>query len=136
MTLFFFVKTVSGAVHETVIERCGVRLLTAQKPVSRPSWWKGNWLYFRCRQLWWGTSVQGPTPPHWPPLGQERLYTEWGVHAETAQSSLPVVSGLPRVILVVLRSVNLQFHGSFVPFSEARSQNCSSSCHAYSLAIV
>ena len=29
-----------------VTERCGVWLLTAEKPINRPGWWKGKFLYF------------------------------------------------------------------------------------------
>ena len=34
---------------QTVSERyvCGVRLLTAQKPVNRPGWWKGKFALFQ-----------------------------------------------------------------------------------------
>ena len=45
-----------------------------------------------------------------------------GLHAETAQSSLTVISklvisGLTSMILIILGAVNLQFQGPFVPIS-------------------
>ena len=60
---------------------------------------KESLLYFRCWQL-----------------------VGWGLYAETAQSSLKVIfkvviSGLTRVILVVLGTVNLQFQDPFVSIS-------------------
>ena len=44
------------------------------------------------------------------------------LHAETAQPSLTVISkvvisGLTGMILIILRAVNLQFQGPFVPIS-------------------
>ena len=44
------------------------------------------------------------------------------LHAETAQPSLTVISkvvnsGLTCMILIILRAVNLQFQGPFVPIS-------------------
>ena len=39
---------------QTVSERyvCGVRLLTAQKPVNRPGWWKGKFALFQMLATW------------------------------------------------------------------------------------
>ena len=61
-----------------------------------------------------------------------------GLHAETTQSSRLVISGLISLILIVLATLNRQFHGRFVPihFLEASSQNRGSLCHGYSLVIV
>ena len=67
-------------------------------------------------------SVQKLIPP--PSLNQgARAFTDRGrgQHAETAQSALAfmlksVTGGLTSIILIVLDTVNLQFHGQFFPF--------------------
>jgi len=87
-------------------------------------------LYFRLQQLeegrWWRTSVQRPTLP---PLTKQGVRTfinrggaVGGLHAETAQPSLTVISkvvisGLTGMISIILGAVNLQFQGPFVPIS-------------------
>ena len=73
----------------------------------------------------WGvrwTSVQRPTPPAPNNKGVRAfIYRGRGLHAETAQSALTalklVIGGLTSIILIVLSTVNLQFHGQFVPIS-------------------
>ena len=73
----------------------------------------------------WGgrTPVQRPTPPS-PDNQGARAFIDRGrgLHVETIQSALTgvlklVISGLTRVIWIVLGTVNLQFQGLFVSSS-------------------
>ena len=108
------IKWLNGCLRVT--ERCGVWLLTAQKPVNRPGWWKGKFALF---QMLTGGQEGGP-------LSQGRLTSlaaggarafidrRRGLRAETSQSALTVIfklvsSGLTSVILVVLGTINIQF---------------------------
>ena len=82
----------------------GVRLLGAQKPVNRPGWWKGKFAFLQVpatvRGGWW-TSVRRPTPlPDTRQAGGEGIYREsgWGLHAETAESSLTVILNWSSVV--------------------------------------
>ena len=107
----------------SVTERWGVQLLTAQKPINRPGWWKGKFALFQPAPKGEGRHLS----KGWLPLtGNQGARTlidrKRGLHAETAQSSLTVIfkfvfSGLTSVILVVLDMVNLQFPVWFLSIS-------------------
>ena len=83
---------------------------------------KESLLYFGCQPPRGGQSpVQSPPPPdhQW-----ARAFTGWGrdLHAEIAQPSLAGIlmlgiSGLVSVILIILGTVSLQFHGRFASIS-------------------
>ena len=109
-----------------VVTGSGVRPLATQKPIKRPGWWKGRFALF-CRPA---AGVGGRGDEHLskgrlPPLttrGQELLQTAFILPAETAQAALTVtmnlvIGGLTNVILIVLGTVNLQFHVRFVSIS-------------------
>ena len=114
--------------------RGGVQLLTAQKAINRPGWWRGKFALFQMPPTWgegW-TSVQRPTPPtttthtrtHTHSNRGARAFIDRrrGLHAETAQSALTVIfrlviGGLTSVILIVLGTVNLHFQSPFVIIS-------------------
>ena len=122
-------------------------LLTAQKPINRPGWWKGK---FISNAGSWGRGRVADICPKAdsPPPGNQRGKSSYrqsvggGLYAEIAQSSLTVIfklvtGGVTSVILVFLGAVNHQFQGLFFPhFSEANSENCGSSCPEYSLVIM
>ena len=61
-------------------------------------------------------------PSPFPQSGGKHCYRQReGQHAETAQSALTfmlksVTGSLTSIILIVLDTVNLQFHGQFFPF--------------------
>ena len=109
--------------QRTFINESGVQLLTAQKPIKRPGWWKGTFGLFWMQVCVLGgrwIPVQRLTPPPLTMGGQELL--QRGLHVETVQSALTVIlklviGGLTSVILIVLGTINLQFQGWFVPIS-------------------
>ena len=77
-------------------KECGeVRLLVAQKPISRPVHGKKSLLYFRCWQLVEGRVVYICLRVDSAPTGNQRVraFTDRrrGLHAETAQSALTVI---------------------------------------------
>ena len=114
---------------EYVIETyvCGVQLLTIEKPINRPSWWKGKFALFQMpvttRRGVADTCPKADSPALTTSEGkgfyiQKCVLGEGGgeLHAETAQSSVTVsfklvIGGLTSVIFVVLDIVNLQFQG-------------------------
>ena len=111
-------KTNQGTLTES-----GVWLITAQKSIKRPGWWKGQFALF-----WRLTTRAGggltPTPHPRPDDQGARAFIDRGrgPHAETIQSALTVIlklviGGLISVISIVLGTVNLQFQGQFVPTS-------------------
>ena len=73
--LIFLCQNCGGAVHETVIERCGVRLLTTQKPVSRPSWSKGKFALFQMPATGVGDVCPKADSPHTGHKWGKNLYT-------------------------------------------------------------
>ena len=107
-----------------VLNSVWVGLLTAQKPIHRPGWWKGEFdllqMLITVWRVGWQTFVQRPTAtPR--KAGVERFYRQsWGGELTCRKSTVIfklVVSGLTSIILVVLGTVNIQFQGPFVPIS-------------------
>ena len=97
----------------------GVWLSAAQKPISRPGWWKGKFALFQMPATegrgWW-TSVQRLTYPVPQQAVDESIYRQSGEGGEvTCRNSTVisnshlqlVISGLTSIILVVLGTVNL-----------------------------
>ena len=111
-----------------VTKRYGVRLLTTQKPINRPGWWKGKLALFQMQaseeedgHLSKGRLSCLHLPHPVTSRGWEILHTGGGLHAETAQSSLTVIfklitCDLTSVILIVVGTVNYQFQGPFPVF--------------------
>ena len=111
----------------------GIWLLSAQKPVNSPGWWKGKLLYFRCWQQVEGGNRGGrhlskgwlPLTPHWQSVATRAFINRSegvGGGGSSCRNSIwqsssfkLVIGGLTSVILVALGTVNLQFQGPFVP---------------------
>ena len=122
-----------------VILRCccdvtesGVCLLTAQKPIRRPGWWKVRCILDASKLSTLGAGGVREKPdscpksdsPHPQPVGKSfyRQEEEARLHTETAQSARTiilklVISGLTSVMMTVLSTVNLQIQGWFVSIS-------------------
>ena len=108
-------------------KRYSIQLLTTQKPLNRPGWWKGKFALFQmpatageCRHL--SRGWLSPPPPHTLASSGARAFTDRrrGLNAKTAQSALTVIfklviGGLTNIVLAVLGTVNLQFQGPFAP---------------------
>ena len=62
--------------YSNVTERCGVQLLTVQKSINRPGWWKGKFASFQMPATGRGgrTSVQRLTPFPPPPALTRRRW--------------------------------------------------------------
>ena len=109
------------------VTKSGVWLLLGQKPIMRPGWWKAEFALF-----WMTTTgVLGgeqmpvqrlPTPLPVPWQSRAKSFYRWREEAicrNSIQSALTVIlnlviGGQTSIILIVLGSVNLQFHGWFV----------------------
>ena len=125
------------------MERCGVWLLTAQKPINRTGWWKGKFALFQtaATRQEGGCLSRGQLPSTDSQWGGSFIDRRRGLHSEAAESTLLVIvklviRGLTCVILVdgvqlIFSSRSVCFH-----FSEAISQNCCSFCRGCSLAIM
>ena len=103
--------------------KCRVGLLTAQKPINRPGWWKGKFAVFQMRATggWWHLS-KGQLPLTESQWGRAFIGWKRGLHAETVQSALTVIfklviDGLTSIILVPLGTVNIHFQSWFVLIS-------------------
>lgn len=137
MTLFFFVKTGSGAVHETVTERCGVCLLTAQKRISRPR----KFALFQMPATGGGDVCPQADSPALATTGA-RTFT----HRVGGSCRNGTVVSVGRLEIgrrwsaqsPWLFQVQLIYssRGRLFHFFEARSQNCSGSCRGYSPVVV
>ena len=116
---------------QNIVTENGVRLLTTQKPLKRPCWWKGKFALFWILATWEKDS-----------RGQQLLHAEGGgLQAEIARSALTiilnlVISDLTSIILIVLRTVNLQFQSQFIPISLKPVLRIAAACHGASLVIM
>ena len=114
------------------VTESGVWLLTAQKPIKRPGWYKVCCILDANKLSTLeagGVREKADACPkadslHPQPVGKSfyRQRKEAWLHAETAQSALTsilklVISGLTSVMMIVLCTVNLQFQGLFVSIS-------------------
>ena len=118
--------------------------LTAQKPLDRPGWWKGESAVIQMPATGGGgqMSIQGPSPLPQATSGARAFRNRSGrargggreLHAETAQSALTaivqlVIGGLSSGILVVLSTVNLSAQGPSASIAFATSsRNSGGSC--------
>ena len=101
-----------------------VGLLTAQKPIHRPGWWKGEFALFQMSTtvcgVGWQTCVQRSTPTPREAGGESFYRQSWGGEVTCRKSTVIfklVISNLTGIILVILGTVNLQFQGiHFFPF--------------------
>ena len=83
-------------------KECGrVQLLTAQKLINRPGWWKGMFVSFQ----------MPVTGRDWGEIACRNSTVSSDSHFKL------VISGLTSIILIVLGTVNLQFQGPCVPIS-------------------
>ena len=109
------------------VTESGVWLLASQKPIMRPGWWK--WKFALFWMITTGVLGGGQMPVQrlstLPPLpwqsGAKSFYRwkEEAICRNSIQSALTVIlnlviGGLTSIILIVLGTVNLQFHGWFV----------------------
>ena len=106
----------------------GVQLLTDQKPISRPGWWKGKFVLLQMPTTGGegGRHLSKGRPP--PKVVGESFYRwgwgdAWGevtcrnsTVISNSQLQL-VISGVTSIILVVLGTVNLQFHSTLISLS-------------------
>ena len=102
--VFTYMKVPEGIRrYNTVTERCGVWLLTTQKPINRLGWWKGKFDLFQMPVTGGGwTSVRRLTPPTSGNQWGKSFYRhkEGATCRKPAQLSLTVQS-LSHVLLLV-----------------------------------
>lgn len=133
------------SIYVTKINIVGVWLLAAQKPITRPGWWKGNFALFQMLATGGGGHAdvcQEATPPT-PATSEAGLYKQKEEATCRNRTVIPHNDHLQidhrwcGIILVVWVRQSSVPEVCLFPFLEAGSQDCGSSlCRRCSLVIM
>ena len=105
---------------------CGVWLLAAEKPITRPGWWKGKFALFQMPATWGegGSICPKANSPYPTPADRQQIRDRVGEgitcrkRTVISNSRLQLIMHcLTSITLVVSGTVNLQFRGALVPVS-------------------